>query len=390
MAGLTGQGFEPKPLEDIKADLGSALRTVFGMAITLIAQSVFGQLIGVVADRLADLWQLGLNIYTASTREGAVGVQLDHIGLLTGTARRAATNTKVMVTCLGDNGTVITEGSVVSIPSVGTRFFNPDPGTISSGTVTIEFEAVDTGPLAAPAGTLTQIDTPLAGWNSSSNALDEFTLGTDIETDAAYRVRQVSELRGQGDNTTAAIRAKVGALENVSGVFVFENDHDLTDVNNVPPHSFEVVVVGGDDAEIAQVIADEKPTGIGTYGSTTESATDANGFSVDISFSRAATLNIYVICNITVDSSKFPDNGAALIKSALVAFEDNYHLGSEVRSSALIPSIFAATAGVLECGLPLIGTSASPTTSTTITVNNRQIADLDTSRMTINVTPINP
>ncbi len=390
MAGLSPQGFEPKPLEDIKTDLGSALRTVFGMAITLIAQSVFGQLIGIVADRLADLWQLGLNIYTASTREGAVGIQLDHIGMLTGSPRAAATASRVMVTCLGDNGTVIPEGSVVSIPAVGTRFFNPDPGTISSGTVTIEFHAEDTGPLAAPAGALTQIDTPIAGWASASNALDEFILGTDIETDAAYRVRQVAELRGQGNGTTAAIRAKVGALENVTDVFVFENDHDLTDDNNVPPHSFEVVVVGGDDADIAQVIANEKPTGIGTFGSTTEAALDANGFSVDISFSRADTLDIYVICNITVDAARFPNNGADLVKSALVAFEVNYHLGSEVRSSALIPSIFGATAGVLECSLPLIGTSASPGASTTIAVNNRQIADLDSSRISVNVTAINP
>lgn len=390
MAGLTPTGFEPKPLQDIKTDLGTALRAIFGAAITLIAQSVFGQLIGIVAERLSDLWQLGLNIYTASTREGAVGLQLDHIGALTGSPRRAATNTKVIVNCLGTNGTVITAGSVVSIPTVGTQFTNTLPGTISGGTVAIEFHAVDTGPFAAPAGTLTTIGTPISGWTSATNPLDEFILGADLETDPAYRIRQVAELRGQGTGTTAAIRAKIAALTNVIDVFVFENDDDTVDGDGLPGHSFEVVVNGGDEDEIAAVIAAEKPAGIATYGNTTISTLDANGFAVDINFSRPTVLDIYVTVNLTADAAKYPLNGDDLVTAAIVAYGVNYHLGAEVRSSALIPSVFGATFGVLECALPLIGIAPTPVSSATISVDNRQAAKLDTSRIIINSTLVTP
>lgn len=390
--GITTAGFIPKPLEDIKADLESGFRAVFGAAITTIAQSVFGQIIGITADRYADLWQLGLATYNAAFRDGAVGVQLDNIGALTGTARKQATFTKVACLCTGVAATLIPAGRVISIPTVGTKFTNDLPGTIGGGgTVTIEFRAVETGPKSAVAGTVTNIDTPVAGWASVTNPLDHHTLGTDIETDATYRLRQVSELRAQGSSTVAAIRAKVIAVLNVTQCFIFENVSDGTNGDGLPPHSFETVVSGGTDAAVAKAIADNKPVGIATHGLTTVATTDANGFAINIKLSRPALLNVWVTVNVTVNAGLFPSNGADLIKTAIAAYGDlNYNIGTEVRSSGLMPAIFAATAGVLELPLPLIGTAVSPTLSTTITVNNRQIADLDTSRIVVNVTPIFP
>jgi len=383
--GITTTGFTPKPLVDIKVDLENGFRTVFGAAITTIAQSVFGQLIGIFSERLADAWQLGLAVYNAAFREGAVGVQLDNIGALTGTSRRAATYTKVNLTLTGTNGTVITAGRIVSIPATGAKLTNDSGGTITGGTLVLEFRATETGPITAYAGTVTNIDTPVAGWTSVTNPADHFNLGADVESDAAYRLRQVAELRGQGLGTVAAIRAAVLVVANVTECFVFENSTDATDANGLPPHSFEAVVANGLDADVAKAIADSKPVAIATHGTTTQATTDGNGFSVSIKFSRPQTLNIYVEATVTVNPALFPSNGLDLIKAAIVAYGDtNYHVGSEVRASALLPSIFAACPGVLECTMPFIGTAPSPGTSTTINVNNRQLADLDTSRITLN------
>lgn len=402
MAGITPEGFEPKPLEDIKSDLETGFRAVFGAAITLIAQSVFGQLIGIFSDRLADLWQLGLALYNATTREGAVGVQLDNIGALTGTTRKQATYTKVTCTCGGVNGTVITAGQTISIPGVGTKFTNDLPGTISGGVVSIVFRAVETGPKTAFAGTVTQIDTLIAGWNTVTNPLDHSTLpnslGTNVETDAEFRLRQVQELRAQGASTVAAIRAKVENISGVTGVYVFENTGDVTDGDGLPPHSFEVVVSGGADADIAKAIATYKPVGIATYGSTTTATTDANGFAVNIKWSRASLLNAWIIVNLTADVAKYPVNGNDLVKAAIVALQPTLGIGVELRSSALVPtyvpSMLAPDStgvyGVLESALPLIGLSDPPTLSTTLVAGNRQVFSIDTSRITVNPTLIVP
>lgn len=395
MAGITEEGFEPKPLEEIKTDLESGFRAVFGAAITVIAQSVFGQLIGIISDRLADVWQLGLALYNGSTREGAVGVQLDNIGALTGTTRLQATYTKVTLTCLGTNGTVIPAGALVSIPGVGTQFTNDDDSDpMSGGEVDVLFRAVETGPKTALAGTVTQIDTPVGGWDSVTNALDHDEIGRDVEADSAYRLRQVAELRAQGASTVAAIRAKIQELDSVTGVFVFENATDDTDVDGLPPHSFEVVTSGGDDTEIAEAIALYKPVGIATFGAETETVDDANGFPIDINFSHAEELEAYVTVNLTADAATYPEDGDDLVKAAIVALNPTFGIGVELRSSALIPAYVpdalspttTGVPGVLESALPLIGTAPSPVSSTTIVADNREQIVLDTSRIVVNST----
>jgi uncharacterized phage protein gp47/JayE len=393
MSGVDSSGFTPKTTEEIKTDLESGFRAVFGSAISVISQSVFGQIIGVFSDRLANLWQLGLALYNASFREGATGVQLDNIGALTGTARKQATYTEVTLLCEGDDTTVIPAGQLVSIPGVGSQFTNDDPGTISGTDVAILFHAVDTGPVTAYADTVTQIDTPVTGWDSVTNEADHSTLGSNVESDAAYRLRQVSELRAQGASTVAAIRAQIAALTNVIDVFVFDIVSDSTDVNGLPPHSFECVVDGGDEDEIALAIASYKPVGIATYGDETVTTEDANGFAIDINFSRPEDLELYIVINLTADSRFWPSNGADLVKAAIVALEDSYGIGDEFRASALIPSyvvnpaeLGSGISGVLESALPLIGIAPSPGTSTTVSANNRQRVKLDTSRITVNVT----
>jgi hypothetical protein len=192
----------------------------------------------------------------------------------------------------------------------------------------------------------------------------------------------------------AAIRAKIQELDSVTGVFVFENATDDTDVDGLPPHSFEVVTSGGDDTEIAEAIALYKPVGIATFGTETETVDDANGFPIDINFSHAEELEAYVTVNLTADAATYPEDGDDLVKAAIVALNPTFGIGVELRSSALIPAYVpdalspttTGVPGVLESALPLIGTAPSPVSSTTIVADNREQIVLDTSRIVVNST----
>lgn len=87
----------------------------------------------------------------------------------------------------------------------------------------IEFLALDFGPIACPIQTLTEIVTPIGGWNSITNYLVGNT-GTLIETDAQLRIRRQNSIKLLGSATVEAITA--GLLQKVSGVtsaLVFEN-----------------------------------------------------------------------------------------------------------------------------------------------------------------------
>jgi uncharacterized phage protein gp47/JayE len=386
--GVTSTGFVAKPLADIKTDLEARFRTTFGNGIDLSPNSVFAELIGIFADRLADAWQLGQALYANAYTDGAQGAALDQLCALTGVARKPATSSRVSATLTGTPGTFIAAGKRISVTGIGSKFSNVSSGTIGGGgTLVLEFTAVSTGPIVAPAGTLTTIETPVPGWASVTNPLDQSYLGTDLESDSALRLRRELSLRALGGAASAAIQAALFEVPNVTDALVFANETDATDANGLPPHSFECVVNGGLDADIAAKILATKPVGIATYGTTSISANDSGGQPHTIKFSRPTVLNIYVTIDVIARASVAPSNLAALISAAVAAFGDlNYNVGDPVIAAAMLPTVFNASAGVLDVPSVKIGTTASPTLSTTIRPTSRQIADLDTSRIVVNLT----
>lgn len=387
--GITATGFEPKPLSAIREDLEEAIKATLGSTVDLSANSALGQIVGIFAERLAELWELAQANYVSAFPDGAANAQLDEISSITGTARKPATKTKVLVLCSGTPATAIAAGKQVSVTGVGTKFQATVGGVIGGGgTVTLEFEAVDTGPLLAVAGSLTTIETPVSGWSAAGNVADQFILGTDIETDPELRLRRELSLRALGGGSNDAIRSGVFEVNNVTAVFVFENETDFTDANGLPPHSFECVVYGGVDQDIADKIFAVKPVGVASHGTEVDTVTDSQGVDHTIKWSRPTVLNGYVTLDV-VCNALAPVNVGDLIKAAVVAYGDlNLTVGSTFYPQAIVPAAFAASVGILNVNEPLAGTAPSPGTSAPIVPTNRQVIDLDTSRVVVNVTRI--
>lgn len=87
----------------------------------------------------------------------------------------------------------------------------------------IPFLAQEYGPIAAPAGSLNQIVTPIAGWQSITNFKAGVT-GRFQETDAELRLRRANSLNVLGSGTVEAIRARLlQEVPGVTSVTVFEN-----------------------------------------------------------------------------------------------------------------------------------------------------------------------
>ena len=160
------------------------------------------------------------------------------------------------------------------------------PG-IAAATVTVT--ATVTGPIIANAGTLTNIVTPVTNLTGVLNTQDAF-IGTNIESDNAYRIRMAEEQQVAGAGTLEAIRSRLLTVSGVSSVLVFENISDVTIINaeyvgdDLPPHSFEAFVQGGTDSDIAEMIWLTKPAGIATYGTTSFVITDSQGVNHTIRF----------------------------------------------------------------------------------------------------------
>jgi len=215
--------------------------------------------------------------------------------------------------------------------------------------VDIECTALVAGALEAAAGSLTVIDTPVSGLNSVTNSLDA-TVGSDIETDSELRIRREASLAAFGKSTKVGIRQKILALDDVAACVVYTNRDDTTDSSGRPPHSCEVVVLGGTDEDISNELNENFPAGITYYGSTTVSLEDSQGFSEDIKFSRPTEIDVYLEVDLRTNTD-FPDaSGPASLKTQIVDYaEENFSIGDDaiVFGTLSIAGALSQTGGVI-------------------------------------------
>jgi hypothetical protein len=176
------------------------------------------------------------------------------------------------------------------------------------------------------ANTILLFDTAeVKGFNSSDAAV-----GRAVETDPEFRLRRTSLLRQTGKATVEAIRANLLAIVDTIQALVIENVELTVSPEGLPGKSFESVVQGATDAEIAATIWDTKPAGIETHGDTTVVVTDTMGFTHDIKFSRPADIRLYINTSITVDSSIYPADGDDQVKAALAAKGAELQVGEDI------------------------------------------------------------
>lgn len=80
--GVQPTGFVRKPLPIILAEMEAALITEFGPNVVQTSQSPLGQINGLMADLIAQLWEEGENIYQSYDPDQAEGNRLDTLGRL--------------------------------------------------------------------------------------------------------------------------------------------------------------------------------------------------------------------------------------------------------------------------------------------------------------------
>lgn len=383
--GLLSTGFNPKTLATIKTELEDALKSVWGASIDLDPAGPIGQLVGIVAERLAEVWDAAQEVYVSFDPDEATGEALDALCALTGTLREAATHSTVTATLTGTAGATIPAGTQFSVVTTGVKFETlaaaTFPGTFT--TVDVDCQSVDTGPLPALAGTLTTIETPVDGLTSVTNTLDA-DLGSNEETDAELRLRREEEIRTTDAGALEAIREAVLGVTGVDECVVFENTSDSTDADSIPPHAINVVVDPGTatDADISEAIFGSVAAGIATYGTDkTATVEDSQGINHTILWDEADEVNCYVKATITYDADLWPADGTTQAQDVILDYETStLKMGMDLVGRRCGAGIFGIE-GVLDCVM-LVGTT-NPPASASVTITTRQIAKLDSSRITI-------
>lgn len=323
--GLTEKGFRCPTYVELLNALEYKARELFGAKAKLTVRSPLGIFLRIFAWILLIIFQLTEDVYNSRFIDTAVGTSLYNLGRAIGLRLLPAQKATGYVQFTGEVGKYIPKGFLVQ-QITGYIYATVTDGRIGDDkTLLLPVQAVETGPdYNAEPGTIKEIVNPLDGVTGCTNpaAVDG---GRDRETDEEYRDRYYKSVDFAGGVNIDAIVAEVRQnVEAVSSVIGYENDTDVEDDLGLPPHSFEVVVYGGLEQDIAKAIFRRKAAGIQTHGNKKVPVISVSGQSVDISFSRPTPIPVYIQISNLKTNDTFPVDGKDLIKAAL-----KDHIGDE-------------------------------------------------------------
>lgn len=386
--GVSPEGFKRKRLDQLLEELNAEVKSIFGDNFNVSPESPDGQVNGVISESNANLWEIAEDAYNAFNPSAATGASLSNLVQLNGITRLPATSSRTQLTLTGAPSTLIPAGSLVSTSDTGEQFATEVDVTLDgAGNGTVFASALVTGPIEVLAGTLTVIDTPITGWVSATNLADA-DVGTNEETDVELRARRERSVATDAQAIIDAIFAAVANVPGVTQTVVLENDTDVTDGNGLPPHSFQVITVGGVDEDIGDAIWLKKPAGILSFGNTTVQIIDSQGIPHNISFSRPTEVDIYV--TVTLNTfAEYPANGDDLIKQAIVDYANGelvagrgFSLGDDVVYTRLYTPINSVQGH--EITDLRIGTSPSPTGTVNIPIATTEISNFLVVNIVVN------
>ena len=250
---------------------------IYSVDINTDSNSADGQLIGLFAQMAVDLRELLVAVNNSFDPDLAQGILLDQRAAINNVKRKGGTYTNqpidivlnATVTLQGldanyddPNGTgyTVQDGS-------GNQFILGATVTLTAGTHTIDFRSKNIGNVSVPVNTITNPVTIIAGVLSVNNSSAPLTFGIAQETDGAFRIRRANSTANGTSGNSTGLKGKLLALTGVSEAEVNQNRTGSVDGNGTPGHCIWVIVAGGANADIANLIYNTISDGCNMRGS---------------------------------------------------------------------------------------------------------------------------
>lgn len=321
-------GFLPPAESAILAGVLADLNAAFGGNLNEALETPQGQLATSFAAAIGNCNDIMLSVIAGVDPAYSFGKMQEAIGRIYFLSRLGAEPTTVSTVCTGLAGTFIPVGALAK-SAAGDIYSCTSGGTIGvGGTVTLEFECTETGPVSCPAGTLNAIYQGVSGWDSVTNPTDGVP-GHEEESREEFEIRRADSVSINALGFLPSIRAALMSLPNVLDAYVTENNTASPVVVGgvtIAANSVYACTSGGVSADIAKTLWQKKPPGCGYTGTTTiQVEDDASGYLVpfptyDVDFTIAAALPVIMHVEI-YDSAAIPANATELIQAAvLLAF----------------------------------------------------------------------
>lgn len=396
---MTNTGFKPKRFADVLESLTTKLQTISDPDtgeypfVNETADGLLMQFTSIIAEEIAICWE---QAYLASQQFdplNASGVALRGLVQINAINPSYGSYTQIPVTLGGTAGTVVPEGARISSTD-GSQVYQITSATVipAGGTIMTTAICTEVGPNDPAAGTIIQIQTPIFGWNYASNGAAT-SIGTNADTDAQLHIKQS---RATAATSYRQVDAIIAGIMNVPGVTfarLYVNNTTTTDARGITGKTMAPVVVGGLDADIAEVLR-LKAGGLDNFQGNLATPivyTGELGDTQTIDFYRPTEVPIYISIDITVtDSASYPENAEALIKQAIIAYAQydqdgiaGFPPGADVLVSRLYTPI--NTVPGFKVDSLEIGTADDTLSTSDIVIDWNEIAEFEEENITITV-----
>lgn len=178
-------------------------------------------------------------------------------------------------------------------------------------------------------GGISGISSTFTGYSATGN-FTEFSSGSDVETDAEFRARFNDEQDEAQASTRPAIIRAILDLDGVTKVRIYDNPTNI-DSTEAEAFTFNTIVAGGVQADIAQTLYETKPINTKTYGSISTIISTEDGGTETIKYTSASEAEYDIKLQYTTANEKsLTTREKSAIVSALTTLEANFEIGSGI------------------------------------------------------------
>lgn len=303
---LNFSGLQVKDNPVLVNDLVTGFQDIYsinGEALNLDSNTPDGQLIQLFAYAGTIIREMITEVYNSCDPDKCVGAVQDNRYQINYIERKTGTYTLQNI-AITANQTVQLEGLDASYndPEAsafavsddnGNVWYLVDSTTILAGTTSLEFRAQEKGEIMPTIGTITNLVTIIPGVISAINNVGPTSIGTEEESDSDFRIRRMRSVAVPGKNNTDNMEGQLYALDGVIAVKIHQNRTNTTDSTGTPAYSIWVIVEGGSNTEIADVIYGNLG-GAGTKGNVSVPITTSSMQTFNINFDRETIVPFYI------------------------------------------------------------------------------------------------
>jgi uncharacterized phage protein gp47/JayE len=305
MSELTKDGLTLDDQQTILNALVSAFKAIYGDDINVEQNSPDGQQLNIYAQAQTDAQELLASIYNSFDPDVASGRSLDARCAINNVFRKGGTFTIQPIQIVVDRALTLKgldddqnneEGRGFTISDAsGNKFILFSTTTFSAaGTYTANFRAQNRGKVETFPNTITNIDTITLGVVSVNNPSTALTVGVDEESDEELRYRRENSLANLGAGYVDNLRSALLGINEVYDAKVYNNRTNQVDTDGIPAHGLWVIVEGGADSDIGNVMNQKITGGSPMKGAQVVYVRQADGSDEAYKFDRPTPETLYV------------------------------------------------------------------------------------------------